>query len=122
LSSTASAIAAAIPITSAQYRKPGSPSLRLPVNTATAANAAAAPPAVPAERSSAIFPCWEGVNARAVAEETSGAPVHVEKDANLGALAEHRCGVGRGHDSSVFVKISSGVGAGIIIDNELFPA
>src|SRR4051794_1976008 len=70
-------------------------------------------------RSAAIFPGWEGVNARAVAEETFGVPVHVENDANLGALAEHRRGVGRGHDSSVFVKISSGVGAGIIINNEL---
>lgn len=70
--------------------------------------------------SAAIFPGWEGVNARAVAEETFGAAVHVENDANLGALAEHRRGVGRGHDSSIFVKISSGVGAGIIIDNELF--
>jgi predicted NBD/HSP70 family sugar kinase len=71
-------------------------------------------------RSSAIFPGWEGVNARAAAEETFGAPVNVENDANLGALAEHRRGVGRGHSSSVFVKISSGVGAGIIIGNELF--
>jgi predicted NBD/HSP70 family sugar kinase len=71
-------------------------------------------------RSSAIFPGWEGVNARAAAEETFRAPVHVENDANLGALAEHRRGVGRGHSSSVFVKISSGVGAGIIIGNELF--
>ncbi|WP_028651280.1 ROK family protein [Nocardioides halotolerans] len=71
-------------------------------------------------RSSAIFPGWEGVNARAVAEETFAAPVHVENDANLGALAEHRHGVGRGRSSSVFVKISSGVGAGIIIGNELF--
>src|SRR5262245_55948584 len=66
-------------------------------------------------RSSAIFPGWEGVNARAVAEETFQAPVQVENDANLGALAEHRRGIGRGHGSSVFVKISSGVGAGIII-------
>nr|WP_246298667.1 ROK family protein [Nocardioides panaciterrulae] len=71
-------------------------------------------------RSSAIFPGWEGVDARAVAESVLGLPVHVENDANLGALAEHRQGVGRGHDSSVFVKISSGVGAGIIIDNQLF--
>ncbi len=71
-------------------------------------------------RSSAIFPGWEGVNARAAAEASFGAPVQVENDANLGALAEHRHGVGRGHSSSVFVKISSGVGAGIIIGNELF--
>jgi predicted NBD/HSP70 family sugar kinase len=71
-------------------------------------------------RSSAIFPGWEGVHTATVAEDTFGVPVHVENDANLGALAEHRCGVGRGHHSSVFVKISSGVGAGIIIDDELF--
>ena len=71
-------------------------------------------------RSSAIFPGWEGVDARAAAEKEFGLPVHVENDANLGALAEHRHGVGRGHDSSVFVKISSGVGAGIIINNQLF--
>ena len=71
-------------------------------------------------RSSAIFPGWEDVDTRAVAEQRFGVPVHVENDANLGALAEHRHGVGRGHDSSVFVKISSGVGAGIIIDNQLF--
>lgn len=71
-------------------------------------------------RSSAIFPGWDGVNTRAAAEEQFGVPVHVENDANLGALAEHRHGVGRGHDSSVFVKISSGVGAGIIINNQLF--
>src|SRR6478672_5257709 len=71
-------------------------------------------------RSSAIFPGWEGVDSRAAAEKHFGVAVHVENDANLGALAEHRMGVGRGHDSSVFVKISSGVGAGIIINNQLF--
>jgi len=70
--------------------------------------------------SPSIFPGWEGVNTRQVAEERFGAPVVVENDANLGALAEHRQGVGRGHDSSVFVKISSGVGAGLIIDNRLY--
>jgi predicted NBD/HSP70 family sugar kinase len=70
--------------------------------------------------SSAIFPGWEGVNARSVAEDCFGVPVHVENDANLGALAEHRLGAGRGYGSSVFIKTSSGVGAGIIIGNELF--
>ena len=70
--------------------------------------------------SSAIFPGWEGVNARAVAEDAFGVRVHVENDANLGALAEHRLGAGRGYDSSVFIKTSSGVGAGIVIGDELF--
>lgn len=71
-------------------------------------------------RSTAILPGWVGSNARVVAEEQFAVPVHVENDANLGALAEHRRGQGRGLDTSVFVKISSGLGAGIIIDNQLF--
>ena len=79
-----------------------------------------APVAGDVVQSSAIFPGWEGVNAREVAEDVFGVPVHVENDANLGALAEHRMGAGRGHDSSVYVKTASGVGAGIIVGNELF--
>ncbi|WP_372727999.1 ROK family protein [Nocardioides sp.] len=71
-------------------------------------------------RSASIFPGWEGVDARLAAEETFGVAVHVENDANLGALAEHRLGVARGLGSSVFVKISSGVGAGIVLDDQLF--
>ena len=71
-------------------------------------------------RSSAILPGWVGVNAQEAAEAHFGMPIHVENDANLGALAEHRVGVGRGHTCSVFLKISSGVGAGIIIDDRLY--
>jgi len=68
----------------------------------------------------AILPGWEGVDVRAAACAVLGIPVVIENDANLGALAEHRQGVAQGHDSSVFVKISSGVGAGIIIDDRIF--
>ncbi len=71
-------------------------------------------------RSSAILPGWVGVNAPVAARERFGARVHIDNDANLGALAEHRHGVARGHDSSVFVKVSSGVGAGIVLDHRLF--
>jgi predicted NBD/HSP70 family sugar kinase len=69
---------------------------------------------------SAILPGWVGVNARAVARAAFGCPVEVENDANLGALAEHRRGVGRGEADLVFVKVSSGVGAGLVINHELF--
>lgn len=71
-------------------------------------------------RTSAILPGWVGVNAVTAARGALGAVVHTENDANLGALAEHRHGVARGHHSSVFVKVSSGVGAGIVIDDQLF--
>ena len=71
-------------------------------------------------RSSTILPGWVGVNARQVAEQHLNSSVHIENDANLGAVAEHRVGVARGHSTSIFLKLSSGVGAGIIIDNHLF--
>jgi predicted NBD/HSP70 family sugar kinase len=71
-------------------------------------------------RSSAILPGWVGVNAPEAAYARFGAAVHIDNDANLGALAEHRHGVARGHDSSVFVKVSSGVGAGIVLEDRLF--
>jgi predicted NBD/HSP70 family sugar kinase len=70
--------------------------------------------------SSAIMPAWVGVNARQVAESRLRIPVHLDNDANLGALGEHRRGVGRGHANVVFVKVSSGVGAGLILDHQLF--
>ena len=71
-------------------------------------------------RSAAIFPGWEGVDSSASTAAVLGVPVTVENDANLGALAEHRQGDGRGHASLVYVKIASGVGAGIIINDQLF--
>ncbi|WP_170286105.1 ROK family transcriptional regulator [Nocardioides rubriscoriae] len=71
-------------------------------------------------RSSAILPGWVGVNARRVAEQRFAGPVHIENDANLGALAEHRLGSARGHSTSIYLKLSSGVGSGIIIDDQLF--
>ncbi|KRF19133.1 hypothetical protein ASG90_03270 [Nocardioides sp. Soil797] len=71
-------------------------------------------------RSSAILPGWVGVNAREVSEAAFDLPVHIENDANLAALAEHRQGAARGHATSVLIKISSGVGAGVILENRLF--
>ena len=70
--------------------------------------------------SSAIMPAWVGVNARQVAESRLGIQVHIDNDANLGALGEHRRGVGQGHANVVFVKVSSGVGAGLILDHQIF--
>jgi predicted NBD/HSP70 family sugar kinase len=70
-------------------------------------------------RSSAILPGWVGVNARGVAQELFQRPVHIDNDANLGALAEHRTGAARGQDQAVYVKVSSGVGAGLIVDGQI---
>ncbi len=71
-------------------------------------------------RSTAILPGWVGIDPKRTAEDRWSVPVHVENDANLGALAEHRRGAARGHSDAVVIKLASGIGAGIIVDNELF--
>lgn len=45
--------------------------------------------------------------------------VAVDNDANCQALAEHRFGAGQGHDDMIFITVSTGIGAGIIINNRL---
>jgi len=47
-------------------------------------------------------------------------PVLLDNDANLGALAEHRYGAGRGSKDMAYVTFSTGVGMGIIVDGKLY--
>lgn len=65
--------------------------------------------------SGSILPGWVGVDARAAAEEAFDCVTLVDNDANLSALAEWSLGVGRGHEDLVYVKISSGVGCGLVL-------
>lgn len=48
-----------------------------------------------------------------------GVPVHVDNDANLGALAEHTRGASHGSAHAIYVKIASGIGAGIVLGGRL---
>lgn len=47
-------------------------------------------------------------------------PVILDNDTNAQALGEHRFGAGKGFETMVFVTLSTGIGAGIIINNKLF--
>ncbi|MFD0634982.1 ROK family protein [Catenulispora yoronensis] len=40
-------------------------------------------------------------------------------DANAGALAEHRHGAGRGVDDMIYIRLSAGIGAGVIASGRL---
>jgi predicted NBD/HSP70 family sugar kinase len=65
--------------------------------------------------STVILPGWAGLRA---AEEMSGrlgVPVTVDNDANLGALAEMTYGAARGVRDLVYVKVASGIGAGVVV-------
>lgn len=70
-------------------------------------------------QTSAILPGWVGVHPAEVARRQFDRPVEVDNDANLGALAEHRVGAALGDDDVVYVKASSGVGAGLLVNGQI---
>jgi glucokinase len=47
-------------------------------------------------------------------------PVRLDNDTNAQALGEFRYGAGKGYNEMVFITISTGIGAGIILDGKLY--
>ena len=70
--------------------------------------------------SSAILPGWAGTHAAERMSDRLGMEVWLRNDANLGALAEATWGAGRGASAVVYLKLATGIGAGIVIDGRLF--
>jgi predicted NBD/HSP70 family sugar kinase len=66
--------------------------------------------------SSPILAGWAQVDAASALARRIGIPVHIDNDANLGALAEVTLGAGRNVSSAAYVQMSSGIGAGLIVD------
>lgn len=69
---------------------------------------------------SAILPGWIGQRPERLMRAELGLPVRVENDANLGALAEIVWGAGRDCSDLVYVKVASGIGAGLVLDGHLY--
>ena len=63
---------------------------------------------------------WFNVPVRERLEAALAAPVHLENDANAAALAEWRFGAGQGSHNLVYLTMSTGVGAGLILDDRLY--
>ena len=72
-----------------------------------------------AVQAASILPGWVGVDAAAEASRRLGLAVQVENDANLGALAELAWGAARGKAEVAYIKVSSGIGAGLISGGRL---
>lgn len=65
------------------------------------------------------IPGWEDLPLRDLLSSRFNVPVHVGNDANLAALAEWRYGAGQGHHDLLYLTISTGIGGGVIIGNQL---
>ncbi|WP_139102795.1 ROK family protein, partial [Acinetobacter baumannii] len=66
------------------------------------------------------LPRWVGIDLQGELSRATGLRVVVDNDANLGALAEHRLGVARQIEDFVYVMLSDGVGAGLLLNGEIY--
>ncbi len=67
-----------------------------------------------------IMPGWDRFPIRATLEQKWGTAVTLNNDAELGALGEWAYGAGRGEKNLAFIKVGSGIGAGLIINQQLY--
>lgn len=66
-----------------------------------------------------IMPGWDGYAVRGRLAARYGVPTWVDNDVNLMALGELRSGLAVGESDVVYVKVGSGIGAGLIMAGRL---
>lgn len=67
-----------------------------------------------------IMPGWDHYPILATLEKMWGCRVTLNNDAELGALGEWAYGVGRGEKNVAYIKVGSGIGAGLILNNQIY--
>jgi glucokinase len=65
------------------------------------------------------IPGWINLPLQSMLEERHHVPVILGNDANLAAVGEWKYGAGRDHKDLVYLTISTGIGGGVILNNEL---
>jgi glucokinase len=63
---------------------------------------------------------WRDVPLRAMLEDAFRVPAAIDNDVNLAALGESWAGAAKGVPNFIFLAIGTGVGAGIVLNGELF--
>jgi glucokinase-like ROK family protein len=67
-----------------------------------------------------IMPGWDGYPIRAELHRRWPCQITINNDAELGALGEWAYGVGRGEDNLAYIKVGTGIGAGFLIDGQVY--
>jgi glucokinase-like ROK family protein len=67
-----------------------------------------------------IMPGWDGFPIRSHLEGLWHLPVSIANDAELGALGEWAYGAGRGESNLAYIKVGTGVGAGLLLDGRIY--
>lgn len=67
-----------------------------------------------------IMPGWNEFPIRDTMEAYWKCPVSLNNDAEVGALGEWAYGAARGEQNLVFVKVGTGIGAGLLLDGKIY--
>ena len=67
-----------------------------------------------------IMPGWNNFSIRRYLNRHFSCPVYVDNDVNIQAVGEAAMGASVGVDNSVFVKVGTGIGAGITLQGQLY--
>lgn len=67
-----------------------------------------------------IMPGWDRFPIRATLEKIWECPVTLNNDAELGALGEWAYGAGRGENNIAYIKVGSGIGAGLMLNKQIY--
>ena len=65
------------------------------------------------------LPGWEGVPLRDLVSERAGLPTVMDNDANAAALGEATFGAARGCEHVLYVTVSTGIGAGLVLNGRI---
>ena len=69
--------------------------------------------------SAGLMPGWQGVHIASAAARVISAPVMIDNTANLATIGELHSGVLQGVSDGVHIKMSYGVGAGLVVNGQL---
>jgi len=66
------------------------------------------------------IPSWKEVHLKDILESAFGVPVLINNDVNCFVLGEKYFGAGKGYKDIVGITIGTGIGSGVILDNNLY--
>lgn len=67
-----------------------------------------------------IMPGWDRFPIRASLEKLWKVPIALNNDAELGALGEWAYGAGRGELDMAYIKVGTGIGAGLLLEGQIY--
>jgi glucokinase len=67
-----------------------------------------------------FMPGWEGANLVQILTARTGVSVAIENDADAAALGEWAWGAGKGTQHFLLVTVGTGIGAGLVLDGQLY--